>query len=537
VSFSGTTPEKQFPTANGNGLAMLDYDQDGWQDLYFASGCRLDQDTPAPPNALYRSRFAEEFEKATEHSGTGITGYTQGIASADYDNDGFPDLHLIRYGADILLENNGDGTFRDVTGRSGLGDTRWGTSAAFLDFDEDGALDLYVAHYGQWDLTWHHSHFCGRDAPRLRTYCSPKLVTPEPHGLYRCSGDGRFEDVASLLGIARSDGRGQGVVAADLNNDGHIDIYVANDLTPNFLFINGGSGRMEDFSEASCAAYSADGLAQAGMGVDAGDVDGDGLLDLFVTNFIMEYNALYRNLGYGNLFQDVSNWNGITAGGMQAVGWGTALEDLDGDGWLDALAVNGHVDDNAMEQGRNEPYAQKPALWYNRGKGKFQKVDDVGPYFSTSHVSRGASFGDLDNDGDVDVVITHKDDRPTILRNDSRTYHKSANAWVQLKLVGILANRDAVGARVEVDCGGRRLTRQIRGGSSYLSAHDQRLEIGLGTSAKVDRITIHWPSGVVTEMADLATNQSYTIREPSLQSSQLREGGGALAEGEPVAAP
>src|SRR5262245_31545916 len=212
----------------------------------------------------------------------------------------------------------------------------------------------------------------------IRVYCSPKILTPEVHALFRSRGDGSFSDVAAELGIDRRDGRGQGVVAADVNNDGHIDLYVANDLTPNFLFINTGNGRFEDNTEASCAAYNADGQAQASMGVDAGDVDGDGMLDLFVTNFIMEYNALYRNLGYANLFQDVSNWNGLAAAGVQAVGWGGAMEDLDGGGGRDIVGVNGHVDDNVIEQGRDEPYAQRAAVMYNQGKGKFQKLDDVG---------------------------------------------------------------------------------------------------------------------------------------------------------------
>src|SRR5262245_2593180 len=372
VSFSGTTPAKHFPTANGTGLAMLDYDQDGWMDLYFANACRLDGPHEEPPNDLFRSRGGEHFEQVGAISHTDVTGFTQGLTAADFDNDGFPDLYLIRLGRDILLQNNGDGTFHDMSSFSGLDDPRWGTSAAFLDYDEDGNLDVYVANYAQWSHQWHDEHFCGQRDPLVKIYCSPKLHTPEIHGLFRSQGDGTFVDVAADLGIARPDGRGQGVVACDVNNDGHVDLYVANDLNPKFLFINDAAGGFIDMTEASGAAYNAEGKEEASMGVDAADIDGDGFPELFVTNFFLEHNTLFRNLGKDKrtLFQDISHGAGVAAGSLLAVGWGTAFEDLDGDGWLDILVVNGHVDDNMPQLGRNEPYAQPVRIWRNIGKGQ-----------------------------------------------------------------------------------------------------------------------------------------------------------------------
>lgn len=516
-SYSGSTNERAFPTANGNGVAMLDFDQDGWLDLYFANGCRLESAGAGPPNGLFRSQMGQRFDEVGSQARADVQGFTQGLAVADYDNDGFPDLYLTRFGPNKLLQNMGDGTFLDCTDSSGSGDPRWSTSAAFFDFDEEGSLDLYVANYGQWDLNWHNTHICGPVDRMIRVYCSPKILTPEVHALFRSRGDGSFSDVAAELGIARHDGRGQGVVACDVNNDGHMDLYVANDLCPNFLFVNNGTGGFEDCTLVSCAGYNEDGNVEAGMGVDAGDVNGDGLPELYVTNFFLEHNTLYQNLGR-NLFQDVSNSSGVAAASIYRVGWGTALEDLDGDGWPDIFVANGHVDDNLKEAfGRDEPYAQMPGLWRNLGRGVFEHVEgDAGPYFSAPHVGRGAAFGDLDNDGDIDIVVTHRDDRPAILSNESTVPNQPAHSWIQLKLIGTRSNRDAIGTRVELQTAAAKTTisRQIRGGKSYLSAHDLRLTIGLGDAAQVDRLSIYWPSHTVTVMESVELNRAYTIREP-----------------------
>lgn len=516
-TFTGTTADKHFPTANGTGVAMLDYDTDGRLDLYFVNGCRFDDQEVAPPNAMFRATGKWTFEPVAAPSRSDVTGFTQGVTAGDIDNDGFTDLYLMRYGTNVLLANNGDGTFSDATDRTGLAGRRWGTSAALLDFNEDGNLDCYVANYGKWDMAWHNEHFCAQgeaQGKKLRMYCSPKLLPPEVHCLYQSDGGGRFRDVIAQLGIARTDGRGQGVVACDVNLDGHIDLYVANDLTPNFLFVNNGKGGFDDHTDFSGAALNMNGDAQAGMGVDVADVNGDGLPELFVTNFFREYNALYRNDGNCQ-FQDVSFWSGVAEGSLDWVGWGTGLEDLDNDGWLDVFVANGHVDDNLHEVGRDEPHLQPAAVWRNVGKGRFKWLRaGAGEFFNTVHSSRGVAFGDLDDDGDIDIVVAHKDDVPSLLRNDSGTHTTTEHSWCRFILVGTLANRDAIGARVEIVAGPARFVRYVRGGRSYLSAHDGRLTIGVADAKRIDKATIVWPCGGKTEMTDLAVNREYLVREP-----------------------
>ena len=349
----------------------------------------------------------------------------------------------------------------------------------------------------------------------LRRYCDPKSLSPELHILYHNEGDGTFREVTSEIGIQRPDGRGQGVVAADVNGDGHTDIYVANDMSPNFLYINDGKGGFQDKTISSGAAVNADGQPEASMGVDAGDVFGNGRYALFVTNFEHEHNTLYENLG-NDLFQDASLPRGIAFGSLAYVGWGTALEDLDNDGSLDIFVANGHVDDNLAEFGRDSPHEQPAAIWRNLGNGSFRVVHEVaGQYFRTWHSSRGVAFGDLDNDGDIDLAICHKDDRPSVLRNDSRQREASrSNGWIQLRLTGTCQNRDAVGTAVEVHIGDQVLYRQVRGGKSYASAHDLRLTIGTGSAVKIDRLIVRWPGGKVSEPQSPELRTSITLREP-----------------------
>lgn len=542
VSYSGMTSEKHFPTANGTGVGMLDFDLDGWMDVFVCQGCRLDADSPRPACSLLQSRRGAAFPNVAEYAGIAVTGYSPGISSADVNSDGFPDVHLTRVNEPFRLYiNNGDGTFSDRSKGSGLDVSGWGTSAAWLDFDNDGNPDLYVTTYGKWDMEWHKTHPCSTDrmgkagAPRM--YCGPPNLPPSPHFLFRSLGDGRFEECAKSAGVFR-DGwpeedekkgsevkrewplgaRGQGVVACDLNNDGLVDLYVANDLNENFTFLNIGGGKFLDISERCLANKNAAGQNQAGMGVDATDYDGDGFADLFVTNFFLEYSTLYRN-STGSpkespLFDDVAETSGVAAGSKYYVKWGTSFEDLDGDGWPDLLVVNGHVDDNHGEAGEDQPYLQTPAVWRNLGNGKYEKLTQgLSPFFSSKFNSRGAAFGDLFNDGQVHVVVSHRDQPISIVRNRSRSSRSKPYSWTQIQLVGVRGSRDAVGARIEIHLKDRKIVRHLRGGRSYLSAHDPRITTGLGDADHIEKFVVHWPSGVVQEVANPAINQSHVIRE------------------------
>jgi len=517
VHFSGMTMDKHFPTANGSGVAIFDYDNDGKLDLYLATGTLLPLGTARKgPNRLYRNRGGNRFEDVTEASGLGFAGFCHGIVVGDIDNDGDQDVFLCNYGPNVLFLNNGNGTFKDITKEAGVDGFNWSSGGAFLDYDNDGDLDLYVTNYGHWKLP-DDDRFCtGRlgeqhpNEPRFRTYCSPKWIKPARHILYRNNGDRTFTDVTEAAGVGRTDGRGFGVVAADLNGDGRIDLYVANDQCPNFVFLNRGDGTFEDVTETSGAGYDSHGLTHAGMGVDAEDVDGDGLPDLLVTNFSGERISLYRNLGAG-MFEDRTSTSGMANDSVPWVGWGCALADFDNDGWPDCFVTNGHVDDNLGLLGQRTPYAHPPLLHRNLEGSRFRLATrDAGPYFDSDHVGRGAAFGDFDNDGDVDIVVNHKDGAPALLRNDTKT----ANHWIRLSLVGTLSNRDAVGALVTVELKSRTLHRQRKGGASLESSHDPRLLIGLGSETEARRVTIHWPSGQVTTAEFLAADQSYTVVEP-----------------------
>jgi hypothetical protein len=515
VHCSGNSPEKHFPTANGSGVAMFDYDGDGRLDLYFATTRNLPLDAPdrSQGNRLYRNRGDGTFEDTTEKAGVGFRGFTHGLAVGDVDNDGTPDLYLANLGPNVLYLNNGDGTFRDAGAGSGAQCGLWSSGAALFDYDRDGDLDLYVSCYGRWTPDGDRP-FCGDAAKGVRTYCSPLTITPERHFLFRNRGDGTFEDVTEAAGILRSDGRGMGVVACDLDRDGWIDLYVANDLGAHFLFLNRGDGTFQDATESSGAAASEAGHFQAGMGVDAEDVTGDGLPELFVTHFREDYCTLYRNLD-GQIFQDVSAWAGIVKDCMPGVGWGCALADFDNDGWPDMLVVNGHVDDNLDQLGRDVPQAEAPKVWRNRGDGRFRLVRDPGPFFRAGHVARGAAFGDLDDDGDLDVVVSLMDQRPVVLLNES-----DRHPWIRLELLGGRSRRPAIGAAVEVHAGGRVIHRQVKGGASYHSANDTRLLIGLGSADRVERVDIRWPNGTRSTLTDPAPGRTHRVLEPEAGSTR-----------------
>ena len=505
---SGNSPEKHYPTGNGSGVAMLDYDGDGRLDLYFATTRNLPLDAPTTSqgNKLYRSRGDGTFEDVTERAGVGFRGFCHGVAVGDVDNNGFPDLYLTNYGPNVLYLNNGDGTFR--TARDFGAECRsWSIAAAFLDFDGDGWLDLYVSCYGHWAFDEPHP-FCGDEARSARIYCPPSMIRPAPHFLFRNRGDGTFEDVTERAGVRRRDGRGMGVVAAAVNRDGRIDLYVANDACPHFLFLNRGDGTFEDVTDSSGAAVTESGHYQGGMGVDVEDLDGDGYPELFVTNFEGEYNTIHQTTD-GRNFEDVSAAAGIVRDSIPDVGWGCALADFDNDGWPDMMVVNGHVDDNLARLGREGAYAQRPKVWRNRGRCRFRLVADPGPFFAVGHASRGAAFGDLDNDGDIDVVINRMDGRPAVLWNESRS-----GRWIRLELVGTRSNRSAIGTAVAVHVGGRILHRQVKGGGSFASAQDPRLLIGVGDAERVERVEIRWPSGRRSTLTGPALDRTHRVVEP-----------------------
>ena len=521
--FSGMTAEKHFPTANGSGVAFFDYDNDGKLDVYFATATLLPLGTARKgPNRLYKNLGDGTFRDVTESSGLGFEGFCHGIVVGDVDNDGDQDVFLCNYGPNRLYKNNGDGTFQDVSHAAKVDRDGWSSGGAFLDYDDDGDLDLYVANYGIWKYPEDSLPFCGDKEKNIRFYCSPRSVRTTKHFFYRNNGDGTFTDVFDQFLVdvggakipGRADGHGFAAVAADFDDDGKVDIYVTNDMNPSFLFINKGNGLFEDATETSGAAYDDKGQAQSGMGVDAEDVDGDGDLDIIVSNFAFEYNTLHLNLGKV-AFTDVTPMFGLAADTTPYVGWGISLSDFDNDGWPDCFVANGHVDDNRQQAGQKTEYAEPPLLHRNvpikTGNGRRFRLAtrDVGPYFASNHVARGAAFGDFDDDGDVDIVVNHKDGAPALLRNDTPT----DNRWVRLQLVGTKSNRDAIGAKVTLDLGGRTLVRQRKGGCGVLSANDPRLTIGVGNAPEIKALTVRWPSGAVTTKENVKTNQALRIVE------------------------
>jgi hypothetical protein len=528
VHFSGMDRRKLYPTAFGSGAAIFDYDGDSRFDLYFATCTVLPLGTQRKgSNRLYRNLGNGKFRDATQASGLGFAGFCHGIIAGDIDNDGDTDLFLCNYGPNALFCNVGDGTFRDISQSAGIDKPSWSSGGAMLDYDNDGDLDIYVANYGEW-IYPRDAHRCGSD--RVPLFCSPWDIRTVKHILYRNNGNNTFTDVTDQAGVGRTDGHGFGVVAADFNGDGRIDLYVANDMNPNFLYLNRGDGTFEDATEASGAAYDERGMVQSGMGVEAEDCDGDGRPELLVTNFQNEHIAFYQNysgaaaLEPGSVspavFRESSAAAGLAADSKPWVGWGCGLADFDNDGWPDFFVANGHVDDNRKDLAPTMSYPEPPLLYRNvparnssqsTGRGFQLSTRDVGAYFLARHVARGAAIGDLDDDGDLDIVVNHMDGAPALLRNDT----PGENRWIRLKLIGTRSNRDAIGARVEVEAGGRTITRQRKGGCSMQSTNDPRLLIGMGAADEAARMTIRWPSGAVTVRAHLKCNATYAIVEPT----------------------
>lgn len=509
---SGNSVEKPFPAANGSGIAAFDYDLDGLSDIYFATGTSfpVDPNRRDPMNRCYRNLGTWKFQDVTAAAGLGHSGYSAGLAVGDYDSDGFPDVYVACYGTDVLYRNLGDGTFQRLDALSGIADDRWATSAAMLDFDNDGHLDIYVCNYGKWSLET--NRWCGDQARNLRYFCSPKSIEPEACTLLHNRGDGTFEEVAESAGLTARLGRAQGVIASDFDGNGTVDLYIGNDLHANSLFMNEGNGRFRDSSELSGAAYDYLGSMQAGMGVDAADITGDGLPELFVTNFEGEANAYYENLGNG-LFQEVSQQRGLYSESIPWVGWGTVFCDFDLDGKLDLVVTNGHVDDNRP----GIPYEEPPLLYRNE-RGRFAMIaDQGGEYFARQHVGRALAVGDFDNDGDVDVVIGHQDGAPALLENVYHDLAERRGQSVCLRLIGTTCNRDAVGSKVRLRNGSHLQTMQIKGGGSYLSANELRILFGVPNPHESLELEITWADGSQSRKTDVKANGMYVIvqRPPS----------------------
>jgi enediyne biosynthesis protein E4 len=522
VTTSGGPEKNHILESTGNGVLLLDYDGDGFLDVYFVNAQRFLVGDRAEPhsNVLYRNLGNGTFQNVTREAGVGSEAFGAGGAVVDFDNDGLPDLYVTNWGPNVLFRNRGDGTFEDVTARAGVGDPRWSLGATFLDADGDGDADLYVANYIEttWEQVW--------SARRIRLWRGKVDVLDGPRGLkgsrntfYRNNGNGTFEEATEAAGL--TDGAelySMGVESFDYDNDGDVDIYVANDSTPNALYRNRGDGTFEEVAALAGCAYNADGSGQGSMGVDFGDFDGDGLFDLIVTNFAHDYDTLYRNLG-GGLFVDYSFVANLAVPSFAPLGWGTHFLDVDRDGDLDLFASSGHIypqveDDETL----HESYKQRNLLLLNQG-GKLEDATAAsGSGLAVVESSRGSAAGDLDNDGDLDIVVSNQDARPTYLEN--RT--EGAGHWVEIELIDTVGTRQALGARIEVEASGKKQIRQVSSGGSYASQNDSRLHVGLGPSAALETLVVTWLDGTRETYTGLPADRWYRLRrggEPRAMAS------------------
>ncbi len=497
---------------NGNGAALFDYDNDDDLDVAIVNGSTREHLKQGGNRvlALYRNDGKGRFQDVTAGSGLLARGWGMGTCVADVDNDGFKDIYVTAFGPNVLYHNNGNGTFTDATKRAGVGDSHWGTGCAFGDYDRDGFVDLYVANYVAFDertVPKRGSSDCNYLG--ISVMCGPRGLQGEADVLYHNNGNGTFTDVTKAAGIKDPDLYGFGVLFSDLNNDGWPDIVVANDSVPNLMFRNLGNGTFVEEGLLSGVGLSGDGRPQAGMGIDAGDYDGDGNLDLIVTHFSEDYHTLYENGGRG-LFADVSHRAGIALPPLRYLGWGVGFVDLDNDGLLDLFVANGHVYPEIDRSGQGSRYLQRKQLFRNLGTKRFLEIgQEVGGGVTIEKASRGAAFGDVDNDGDIDILVINMNDRPTLLRNDTAP----GNHWVTFRLTGTKSNRDAIGARVQIEAGGRKQIAEVRSGGSYLSHNDVRAHFGLGDVGKIDRVEIRWPSGRVDAAAGPAVDTFYVAKE------------------------
>jgi hypothetical protein len=492
----------------GGGVAVFDYDGDGRQDLYFIDSGEVPAKTSeqAPGgNKLLRNLGGWRFEEVTEKAGAAGRGYMMGAVVGDYDNDGDNDVYITAYGSNTLLQNQGDGTFRDVTAQAGCDDQRWSSGAAFVDFDRDGKLDLFVQNYLDFRVENHRPH----QTSGFDSYAPPDLFDPVSCSLFRNKGDGTFENASARTGIAQHRAKGLGVLTGDFDDDGSSEIYCANDSTPNFLFHLVDGQRFEELGLQSGSGYGSDGLEEAGMGVDAGDLDGNGKLDIIVTNFHKEPNSIYRNEG-GLDFTEISERTGTASAARRMLGFGVRLVDLDHDGVLDMVVSNGHVYDNAAQIDPPATWAQPALLFRGLGGARFEDVfAGQTAEFRRPRVGRGLAAGDLDDDGDQDLVFMTLGGRAEVFENEGG----EKRAWLTVRCVGTKRDSTAIGARVEVLAGGVKRLNDVRSGGSYLSQSDLRVHFGLGELERVERVSVRWPDGVVEEALDVPTRQHLVFVE------------------------
>jgi len=508
---NAASSEKYLIETMGAGCGWIDYNQDGLLDLYLVNGAATGAYRPVQPlrSALYRNNGDGTFTDVTAGAGIGAEGlFGMGVAVGDYDNDGFPDLLVLGYGRCILYHNNGNGTFTDVTAHAGVENSgRWASSAAWFDYDNDGCLDLIVANYVDWSPE--RNFYCGDRGPGMRSYCHPDDFQGQPPTLYHNNGDGTFTDVSKSSNLGAKGGNGLGVVTFDYDNDGWQDIFIANDHMPNFLFHNNRDGTFRELAYAAGVAVSNDGQFEAGMGTDAADTTGNGRMDLIVTHLDMQLSRLYQNLG-DQTFDDATFRSRLSYATYHMSGFGTRFMDYDNDGMRDLFMANGHVLDNIERYHARTQYAEPKLMFHNNGHGIFENVSDrLGPDFQLAKVSRGAAIGDFDNDGDLDILVNNNGQAPQLLRNDGG----NTNHWLEILLIGTKSNRDGVGARVKVSAGDLVLYDQRKGGMSYQSAQDSRLHFGLSQRSRIDAIEIIWPSGMVTKLSNLKSDQIFVVKE------------------------
>jgi hypothetical protein len=514
-----SSPEKKYIVESmSGGVALFDYDNDGWLDIYFVNSCNVSNytDPKCGRSALYHNDHNMKFTDVTEKSGLAYPGWGMGVCAADIDGDGFADLYVTGMGGNKLYRNRGDGTFEDITKKAGVEGGGWSTGCGFADFDHDGDLDLFVSRYVKLDLKDLPEFGKGKSCQfrGVPVQCGPRGLPGMTDLFYRNNGDGTFTEVSKEVGVDDPQGYfGLGVAWFDYNGDGWIDLFVADDASPNLLYKNLGNGKFAEVGFPAGVALSEDGSEQGSMGVALADYNGDGRLDLFITNFSEEYNALYRAEKDTN-FTDASFASKTAPSSLPYVGWGTAFFDYDNDGWPDILVVNGHVYPQLedVKMGGSAGYKQRKLLYHNLGNGTFEEVSaQAGSALMQKRSSRGAAFGDLDNDGDIDVVVNDLDSKPMILRNDAQR----SNHWIGIKLLGIGKNKNAIGSQVKLVSAGHTQVQVVRSGSSYISQDDFRLHFGLGSAAKIDDIEITWPDGSKSHASADKLDAVITITQPT----------------------